>query len=140
MQLHLRDSNDLLDDKFARWLIVRIRFKLISSISRYNLTNWDKYFNTSKEVNRLYKDKTYRASDIIIFAANNLVYTSTKNEIRIFINNNKFVPGYDRLKLSVASKTLNYGTIDIKGCHIFTDVLEQFAKDINIYVAQFYRL
>lgn len=140
MELRIRDSQQIIDEAFGKWLIPRIKTKLISSISRYKFANWDNYLSTSDNIPRLYEDKEYTAASIIIFAANELVCQGGPGEIVIEFNTNDFVPGYDRLKLTTIIKTINYGTLDIKGCPIFTDVLDHFARHISTYARLYYRL
>lgn len=140
MELIIRDSNKLLTDDFARWLLSKVKIKLIANISRYNVENFDNYLNESNDIKRLYKDKNYRASDIIMFAANNLVYSFSETEIRIHVDFNKYTPGYDRLKINTAAKLINYGTADKRGCPIFTNILNQFAENIQDYISLYYRL
>ena len=139
MELRIRDSNNIVDEEFGHWLIPRIKTKLISNIGTYKLQNWDKYLTDSTTLKRLY-EKDYKAADIVVFAANNLVCTGSDGDISIQFNTNKFVPGFDRAKLITLVKTINYGTLDTKGCPIFTDTLNYFAKHINNYVNMYYRL
>lgn len=139
MELRIRDSANIIGVDFGYWLIPKIRAKLVSNIKNYYLVNWDKYLTNTETIKRLYK-KDYKAAEIIIFAANNLVCTGTDGELVIRFNDVKFIPGFDRLNLGVAVKTLNYGTLDIKGCSIFTDTLTSFADDIDTYVSLYYRL
>ena len=140
MELRLRDSASIIDESFAVWLRSHIKVKLISSINKYKLVNWDKYLNESENVSRLYKDKKYKASEIIMFAASKLVCTSVRGEVVISFKKNTFVPGFDRLDLNNIIKTINYGTVDIKGCPIFSDVLNNFAKNIDTYASMYYNL
>ena len=139
MELRIRDSQGFVDESFGYWLIPRIKAKLISNISKYKLANWDKYLTESETLNRLYK-KDYKTTDVIIFAANNLVCKGADGEITIHFDNTKFTPGFDRLRLDVIVKTINFGTLDTKGCSIFTDTLNHFAKDIDTYVGLYYSL
>ena len=117
----------------------RIRAKLIVNAFNYKLQLWDKYLSESNSVKRLY-NKDYKALDVILFAANNLVCKGTDGEVSIQFNDTKFVPGFDRLKLGVIVKTINYGTLDVKACSIFTDTFNYFAKDIDIFVKEYYKL
>ena len=139
MELRIRDSQGFVDDGFGYWLLPRIKSKLISNISRYKTVNWDKYLTESENLNRLYK-KEYKVSDIIIFAANNLVCNGSDGDISIQFDNTKFVPGFDRIRLSTIVKLVNYGTLDMKACPIFTDTFHYFANNIDSYVGLYYRL
>ena len=129
IQLVVKDTSNVIDFKFGAWLTQQIKTKLIGSIKKYNFTIWDKYLNESPDIIRLYKKK-YNTSDIIIFAANNLVCKAVPGELIIQFNTAKFVNGFDRLDLNTIIKMINYGTLDIKGCPIFTDVLHQIEDDI----------
>lgn len=137
MELRIRDSQMILDEDFGRWLLPIIRVNLISSIRKYKFDLWNEYLTSSTSVNRLY-DKTYTANEIIIFAANNLIYKGSTGEIIISFDNNKFVPGFDRLRLATIIKTINYGTLEIKQCSIFTDTFNYFAENIDKYVGLYY--
>lgn len=140
MELRIQDDKGLVDTSFGNWLIIRIQAKLISNISKYKgLVSWDKYLNESTTIDRLY-DIEYHTSDIVIFAAKNLVCDGTDGEIVIHFDFNKFVPGFNRLKLDTLIRTINYGTRDIKACPIFTESFNYFANDIGTYVRQYYML
>lgn len=139
MELRIRDSQQVIDEGFANWLSSLIKTKLISNIGKYKLVNWDKYLTTSDSVNRLYK-KDYRTSEVIIFAANNIVCSCVPGEVVITFDNTKFVLGFDRLRLSTIVKTINYGTLDIKGCPIFIDTLTYFEENIDTYIRLYYGL
>ena len=74
-----------------------------------------------------------------MFAADNLLCTCANGEVVITFNKTKFVQGYDRLQLVTLIKTINYGTLDIKGCPIFTDTLKYFETNIDTYIKLYYR-
>ena len=137
MELRIRDSQNIIDIDFGLWLLPRIRSKLVSNIQKYILVNWDKYLTNSDKLPRIYK-KDYRTEDIIIFAAKNLVCKGVAGDISIQFDANKFVPGFDRVKLNVLVKTINYGTLDIKGCPIFEDTFKYFSTSIDDFVKSYY--
>ena len=139
MELRIKDSEEFVDTDFGRWLVLRIRSKLISNLSKYNWVVLDKYLTESSSIRRLY-NKSYKASDIIMFAANNLVCSGISGEIVISLNKDKFVPTYDRESLDVLARLINYGTLDVKGCPIFTDTFAYFSKNINMYLRLYYNL
>lgn len=139
MELRIRDSQGFVDKGFGEWLIPRIQTKLISSISKYKLVNWDNYLTESPTLERLY-NMSYKTEDIIIFASKNIQCTGTDGDITIHFNRTKFTPGFNKLKLDTIVRTINYGTQDNKACPIFTDVLNYFADDIDTYVRQYYML
>ena len=139
MELRLRDKEKFVDKGFGNWLVQRIRIKLLSEISKYNLTNWDKYLSESANLNRLYA-RDYKASEILVFAANNLACTGIDGDISIQFDNTKFVPGFDRLKLDLILRTITFGTRDTKACPIITDVFNSFAEDIDTYLHSYYML
>lgn len=140
MELHVFDKDQLIDVDFGSWIIPKIRAKLMSSYKNYQFDNWEQYINTSDEVKRIYSHNKYNVFDIILLCSNNLVCEGTAGNIRIHINKNKFVPGYDRLNLEQIMKTINYGKLSIKACPIITDVFGYFAEDILSYVRQYYML
>lgn len=139
MRLLIRDSSKLVDKEFGNWLQLRIRAKLIVNAFNYKLQLWDKYLTESDSVKRLY-NRDYKALDVILFAANNLVCKGIDGEVSIQFNDTKFVPGFDRLTLGVIVKTINYGTLDVKACSIFTDTFNYFAKDIDTFVKEYYKI
>ena len=139
MRLHISDASKLLDRNFGMWLIPRIKTRLLSSIRKYYLGNWDDYINNSEDIKKLYT-KTYRTEEIIIFAANHLKCSGVDGELYIELDNNVYVPGFDRLKLITVAKTINYGTLTVKGCPIFTDCLNYFAENIELFAKMFYSI
>lgn len=139
MELRIRDSEGFVDKGFGWWLVFRIKVKLISNIKNYKLDNWDKYLNEATELNRLFNRK-YKTADVITFAAKNIICEGSAGEITLRFDDTKFVPGFDRLKLTTLLKTINFGTLSIKGCPIFSDTFNYFSEDIDTYVRLYYRL
>ena len=137
MDLRIYDSHNFVDVDFGLWLINRIRVKLVSNISKYDLQVWDNFLNNSKELRRLYTKK-YKTEDLIIFASNNLTCSGDSGEITISFNPNQFAPGFDRIRLNTLLKTINYGTLDTKGCSIFSDTFNYFSENIDQYVSLYY--
>lgn len=137
MRLEIKDSNNFVNLEFGAWLIPHIKRKLISETGRYKFSNWDNYLTTSNSINRLY-NKAYKAVDIVLFASQHLVCNGIEGNISITFNNNIFVPGFDRLNLSTIIKTINYGTLDIKQCPIFSDVFNYFSNNIHMYLRLYY--
>ena len=138
MKLHVYDDHKFVDIGFGFWLIPMIRAKLITNSRRYKLANWDKFLNESESISRLYSRK-YTTQEIIIFAANNLTCKGIDGDINILFAE-KPVPGFDRLSLNSIIKTINYGTLDVKACPIFTDTLNFFAENINTYLQMYYEV
>lgn len=137
MRLVIETTQSDLDIKFAYWLISRIKTKLLADITKHNLNLLDTYITESNTLSRLYKRK-YKSAEIVMFAASNLICFIGADEIVITFDNNKFVPGFDRLRLLTAIKLINYGNRDVKGCHIFTDTFNYFCEDIDTYVKLYY--
>lgn len=139
MELHITDKEKLIDLHFGVWLRDKIRLRLVSSYTKYHFDNWNKWLNDSEDIKKLY-NKKYSVLDIILFASKNIICNGVDGDLHIYFNNNIFVPGFDRLKLNTCIKTINFGTLDIKGCPIFTDTLDEFANNIDTYLSVFYRL
>lgn len=140
MELRIRDSSNIVDVSFGNWLINNIlRYRLISNIHKYNFENWDKFLTESDSIKRLYKKKYY-TKDVIVFAANNLTCKGAPGEITIQFDSTKFIPGFDRLRLDVIVKTIDYGTLDIPSCPIFRKTLKYLADDIDTYVGLYYEV
>ena len=139
MELRIKDENQIVDTDFDKWLIPYIRVKIFASLGQYNLQQWDAYLTTSKNVPRLY-DKTYSTREVIQFACQHLVCKGVPSEISIQFDNTQFVPGFDRLRLTTLVKTINYGTLDMNGCPIFSDVFTWFIENIDDYIKFYYRV
>lgn len=139
MELRVQDSNQIIDIDFGEWLISHIRVKLLSSVSKYRFDKWDDFLTESENISRLYT-RQYSVLEVVKFASKNIVCKGATGDISIQFDNTKLVPGFDRLPLNTILKTINYGTLDIKGCPIFTDTLEYFAKDIDTYVHMYYNI
>lgn len=137
MELRITDKDGILDITFAKWLSKRIQIRLVSNFRKFDFSNWEQWLNETDNIKRLY-DKKYTVYELVTFASKNIVYYGTNGELTIGFNNNVFVPGFDRWKLSSCIKTLNFGTLQIKGCPIFTKTLDEFANDIDIYVSNYY--
>lgn len=138
MRLHIYDEHKFVDEGFGQWLIPRIQFKLIQNLRKYKMGAWEQFLNESETISRLYSRK-YHVQEIVIFAANNLVCKGIDGNISIEFRETS-VPGFDRLSLRGISKTINYGTLQIKGCPIFTDTFNFFAENINDYLELYYEV
>lgn len=137
IKLLIQDSSKIIEVGFGEWLVNRIKSRLLSNIKKYKFQNLDKYLTEAVELNRLYKKK-YTAEDIIFFASNNLVCRGTDGEVCVLFDNTKFVPGFDRLKLDTAVRIINFGTLSVKGCPIFTDTFNYFEKNIQELAEMYY--
>lgn len=137
MELRIRDSNQIVDVEFGNWLISLIKVKLLSSLTKYNFDKWNEYLTKSDKLTRLYT-RNYTVFEVVRFASTNIVCKGSDGDISIQFDNTKLVPGFDRLHLHTIVKTINYGTLDIKGCPIFTDTFDYFSKDIDTYVSMYY--
>ena len=140
MQLRIRDEQGFIDQDFGRWIIPIIQTKLAKNINKYNLTNWTNYLNKSENISRLYTNKSYSAENIVLLASQSLVCKGTSGDISISFDSTKFVSGYDRLRLTTIIKTINYGTVDIRGCPIFTNTFNEIVEDIDSYVQLYYMM
>ena len=107
MELRLIDAQQILDVDFGRWLIPFIKTNLIANYSNYSFVNWETFLNETEDIKRLY-NKKYRVFDILKFASNNLICDGIAGEVHIHFNNNIYVPGFDRWKLTSAIKTINF--------------------------------
>ena len=139
MELKIHDPHEFLTIDFGKWLVSTIRSKLIHSISKYNFARWDNFLNTSEVFKKLYVNN-YKTETLIIFAANNIVCKRAGEDLVVRFNNTKWVPGFDRVNLYSLLKTINYGTLDVKSCPIFTDVFKSFKDNIQTYVNLYYGL
>lgn len=139
MQLQITDSNDVLTKHFGEWLIERIQEKFSASIDDNKLKRWDKFFEDAPQYKSIYKKKIL-TKDILVTGIRNLVCQQSSSFLSIRIDNNKFVPGLDRVKVDSICKLINYGNQDIKGYPIFTDTFEHFAASIHDYVDEYLNL
>lgn len=138
MELNIRDKDSLVDLHFGRWLITKLRAKILQEVTKSNLSVWDTYLNTTDDLTRLF-NKEYTAAEIFLFAATKLVCQGNQGNITISIPQGLFVPGYDRLNLLSILKTINYGTRDKKGVPILTNSFRYFENNIQDFARLYYR-
>ena len=138
MELIIRGSEDILTQELGNWLCSVLKDKILMRVNDSKLIAWDNYLTNDSAVTRLYK-RDYKASEVIIFAGQNLSCVVADGMIIIRFNLTKFVPGFDRWKLSTAIKTLNYGTLQVKGCHVFTDAFNSLKDDLPDLIRLYYR-
>ena len=136
MRLVVTDKDNIIDVDFGLWLCNLIKLKIQALLSKYNFNAWDNYLTTS-QLPRMYS-REYRAEDVIIQAANNLVCTGGPGNISIHVNTAQLTSGFKQVKLNTLVKTINYGSLNIKGCPIITDVFTDIAKHIDKYVLVYY--
>lgn len=139
MELRIHDPHEFLTRDFCQWLVANIRAKIINSMRKYNLDKWTEFLNNSTMFKKIYKD-TYKTETLIVFACNNLVFKRVNDDIVIQFDNTKWVTGFDRVNLFSTLKMINYGTLDMKSCPIFTDVFKSFKDNIQNYVNLYYGL
>lgn len=137
MELRITDPTQTLDSNFGSWLIPKISVKIQSQMYQYNLKQLDDYINTSDSVSRLYT-RDYKTTEIIKYISENLVNDSISGLISIKINNTLFIPGFDRFRVDIAAKLINFGATDLKPVPIFTNVFAYFAKNIDTFIDFYY--
>lgn len=138
MYLKLTDSSNVIDYGFGLWLISKIKTRLLSNIDTKKLVHWNNYFSELPSNEASIQDNS--SQQIIVFAVSNLTCKLNQGELIITYDQTKFIPGYDRLKLSTAIKTINYGTLSIKGYPIFSDTFKYFAENIDTYIKLYYNI
>lgn len=139
MKLHVTDSSEYVDLLFGQWLCSQIKNKLLSQINSYELTKLDEYLTTEDLIPKLYS-RRYFAKDIILQGSQHLVCTGDSGNFFIHVDENVFASGFDRVKLVDLCKLINYGTLNLKGCSIFTDVFQYFSDNLTTYLHVYYQV
>lgn len=136
MILEILDPKNTIDNNFLSWLESKIRNKLISSIDRNKLKNWDIFINSNPVYKSIYK-KNISTLDILISGANNLISSRSSESIQITINPKIYAVGFDRVKIRSLCKLINFGNRDISAYPIFTNTFKYFAENIQTYIDRY---
>jgi hypothetical protein len=126
-----------IDKDFIKWLKSNMSDKIKSSIDEKKLIRWNDYLN-SGEVIEFTSRKNILAKEVIYLGADNLVVSELPNKFIISINNKKFVNGLKMVKIDTLCKLINYGNASIKGYPIFSDVFNEVANNIDMYIEVYY--
>lgn len=131
MHLLISGNKDLVTIDFGKWLIPKISKKLISSVNNTRLKLWDNYFKKLLSNDTSSFEKSDDITLTLVFScAEKLVCVETKDGILIQIDPELKI---NNIKLSVLSKTLNFGTLTQQGYPIFTDTYEYFSENIRTF-------
>lgn len=133
MKLQIHDPNNELDREFGFWLISQIRDYFNSQLDPKKLIRWDKFFNESEEIVKLYRTKISSES-ILQLGINNLTVRKIPNSLEIFMLKNKFVPGLDRVSVDTACRLITFGNQSLSGYPVLLTTMQHFADSINYYV------
>lgn len=133
MKLQIHDPNNELDREFGFWLISQIRDYFNSQLDPKKLIKWDKFFNESEEIVKLYRTKISSES-ILQLGINNLTVRKIPNSLEIFMLKNKFVPGLDRVSVDTACRLITFGNQSLSGYPVLLTTMQHFADSINYYV------
>ena len=136
MKLEIRDPENILQDDFIKWFLKELRNKIINSVNIRKLELWDIYFNNQTLYKSIYKKKI-SSLDIIKSGAANLQCVKNKESLLIQINPNINIIGLDRVTLNSACKLINYGNTEMDGYPIFTNIFEDIASNIHVYIDKF---
>lgn len=133
MKLQIQDPNNELDREFGFWLISKIKEYFNSQLDPKKLINWDKFFNESEEIVKLYKTRI-SSERILQLGINNLTVKKIPNSLEIFMLKNQFVPGLDRVSVDTACRLITFGNQSLSGYPVLLTTLQHFADNINYYV------
>lgn len=133
MKLQIHDPNNELDREFGLWLISQIRDYFNSQLDPKKLIRWDKFFNESDEIVKLYQTKI-NSESILQLGINSLTVKKIPNSLEIFMLKNKFVPGLDRVSVDTACRLITFGNQSLSGYPVLLTTMQHFADSINYYV------
>lgn len=133
MKLLIQDPNNELDREFGFWLIFKIREYFNHQLDPKKLTNWDKFFNESDEIVKLYSTQI-RSESILQLGINNLTVRKIPDGLEVFILKNKYVPGLDRISVDSACRLITFGNQSLSGYPVLLTTFQHFVDNINYYV------
>lgn len=136
MRIEIKSDSELIDKDFGYFLIELIQEEIRNKLNPLKLVKLNKYIKENEVFKSVYR-KHITCEEIIIIGSRNLICKETSTKIIIEINNNILIPGLDRVKINSACKLINYGTIDIKGYPIFTNIFNEFTNNIDLFVDRY---
>lgn len=134
MNLIITNKNKY-DNNFFNWIIKLIQFKLIFNTNYSKLKNLEQYINTNVQYKTIYKNYI-SMKDVIAIASSNYIYYTYNNSIVICINPNIVIHNTNA-KLIDVCKLINYGTLDIKGYPIFSQIVFDIKSNLDNYYEQY---
>lgn len=112
MLLTVYKTSDDINDTYISKIMLIISEMIKRRVNKNKLLKWDKYIESTFSV------KT-QAKDFIVKGAESLVCRSYLNRYIVYIDDNVKLNG---IKVATICSMINYGTIGIQGCHIFSEV------------------
>lgn len=114
------------DKDFIFWIIKYVQSEIRIQSKSKAFLSLDNALNSVAEFQSIYKKK-YSSREIVLTATYNLVYNLYDNKCVIEINPNVYYAG-THVRLIDLCKLINFGTLNVRGSHIFTDVFDAINK------------
>ena len=133
------EYNDLDKDEiynFCNWLIPRIQEYLYANIDDEKLARFDAYLNSNNTNRWQIIPQIVRTKNILIGAVYNLIVKSYGNYFDIQIDPNINIPNSFAKFIDIVS-LVDKGNLLLAPYAIFSDTMNYFADNINIYFKEF---
>ena len=133
MELIIENPNNLNLDAFCSYLISEMIEYIDNTINDNQLIRFDSYINNNLKIRFIDKfPRLLKSRDILITAVQTLYYVKQGNDYIIKINPNNFIPNTYAKFIDIVS-LIDKGNIDIPPYPIFTDAMEYFADNLQMY-------
>lgn len=127
------EENDLINIKFIKWLVKRIKKLIILKCNSRKLSSIQNYVDNNNPFNTPNKISINR---IILQASQNIIFYKHKSYFYIMINPIIRAQGMD-LKLEDVCKFINYGNFEMPGYPLFTNIYFDIKDNIKEYLKQY---
>lgn len=127
------EENDLIDIKFIKWLIKRIKKLIILKCNSRKLSSIQNYVDNNNPFNTRNK---ISINGIILQASQNIIFYKHKSYFYIMVNPIIRAQGMD-LKLEDVCKFINYGNFEMPGYPLFTNIYFDIKDNIKEYLKQY---
>ena len=128
MELRIESSKDIVD--FCMYLIKQMREYLPKTIVSDKLDRFNLYINDPK--NKIITIKLLDCSDILKAGTYNLICTQNGDYYTIRLDSKIFIPDSNAKFINIIS-LINYGNLMLKPYPIWSDMMQHFADNIEMY-------
>lgn len=139
MNLHISNKDELNLNGFCNWLIEQMQIYMQSNIDERQLARFDAFIFNNQIIRTIDNSNRYiSCKSILIGSTYNLIYEKTSNEYIISINPNINIPNTYNKFIDIVS-LIDSGNLSLSSYSIYSDMMEFFAKDLQLYYEEYIR-
>lgn len=132
LEVEYNDVDKKVAYDFCKWLLPQIQEYIYAGSDDRKLAAFDFYLNTNDIIQWQFQPQMIRTKNILIGASYNLIIKDYSDYYEISIDPNINIPNSYAKFIDIVS-LIDKGNIDIPPYPIFTDAMEYFADNLQMY-------